>query len=248
MHSCQPSPGRPYLGRADGPNDTLAVHVGMKIHVRVSGPPAAASGERGDGLPATSARSGGEGNGGIQACSLGHIGFSSGKFIGSDNRMKLSRPIEIICCFRRHECKITKCREYAVILHAGVDRCEMTVSLYRPPFCPFPSHIGMRTEWSACTAVQRTGLEWTGKTHMGSDGDCEGRSRGKGREKERNCAWALRTTDNCSVVELSYRLASSLMDPSPHVLSEQSHASAHSPTGADRTMARGKCVRGRRFQ
>ena len=85
MHSCQPSSGRPYLGRADGPNDTLAVHVGMKIHVRVSGPPAAASGERGDGLPATSARSRGEGNGGIQASALGHIGFSTGKFIGFVN-------------------------------------------------------------------------------------------------------------------------------------------------------------------
>ena len=68
-------------------------------------------------------------------------------------------------------------------------------------------------------------------------GEIEGE--GKGEREKLGLGTA---TDNCSVVELSYRLAGSLMDPSPHVLSEQSHASAHFPTGADRTMARGKSM------
>ena len=63
---------------------------------------------------------------------------------------------------------------------------------------------------------------------MGSDGDCEGRLRGEGKGEREKLGLGT-TTDNCSVVELSYRLVGSLMDPSPHVLSEQSHASAHSP-------------------
>ena len=136
-------------------------------------------------------------------------------------------------------------RQYAVILHAGVDRCEMTVSLCRPPFCPFPSHIGMRTEWSACSAE-----DWTRVDRQNTHGQrrrLRGEIEGKGKGEREKLGLGT-ATDNCSVVELSYRLASSLMDPSPHVLSEQSHASAHSPTGADRTMAWGKCVRGRRCQ